>query len=97
MNDCLFKHNSGDGYEYTPFPATTTPLRVNKPIQITNVCVLVNTIQKEMEMEWTCHLSHHYPFRDQQAYTIINVCLSVNGIQKEMDMVKTPLSTTTTL
>ena len=49
-----------------------TLFRVNSSIS-SYVSIFVNTIQKEMDMEWT-PLNHPNPFKDQQAYNIIYVC-----------------------
>ena len=52
INVCIYEHNSeGDGYGVYPPLNHNYPLKGKQACTIINVCVLVNTIQKGMEMD----------------------------------------------
>ena len=94
---CICEQSSeGDGYGVDcTLPNTTSQIKDSEVYTIINVCVFVNTNQKEIDIDVNTILSNTTSqFKGQQVYIIINVHVFVNTIQKEMAMELTPQSQT---
>ena len=80
--------SEGDGaqYEVDTLLNCHYPIKDQQACSVINVCVFVNTIQKELEMDMKDSSLNHHALESQQTYTIINVRVFVNAIQKEMEI-----------